>query len=295
MIYNGMEVYSVSMLHKFKGCRAYYDFRYNELLTHEGKSKNMSFGTAMHEGLAAWYKTKDIGLACSAITAKAEELELPATVDEDPKHSVERARKTMLDYVDHYKERDLNITAVEIPFLVEVQATYKGKDRPFLFAGTIDGLAEIELDGSEQLVIAEHKTTSQMGTNYIASYKPNDQITAYAWALKKYLDKPIKGAIINILYVLTHETNFIRHLTTRQQWELDRWELQLKQQVNDIRRAVDDESFYMNTDMCNKFGLCQYRTLCNTTPEYVANFMQAEYQKDIPGDLNWLFKGEKNE
>jgi PD-(D/E)XK nuclease superfamily len=289
MLHKGLEVYSVSMLNKFASCRKAYDYRYNQMLTHENKSVNMSFGSTIHDGIAAWYKTHDIAAVVNAMEQTSAELKLPDN-EVDPKHSLQRARDVMMKYIDRYKDNDINVLAVEVPFLVEVET----KTKPFLFAGTIDGLAEmIDDENNNRLYILENKTTSRMGTSYLKGYRPNNQITAYWWALTKYMDRPIYGAILNIIYLLTKETSFIRNTTRRAQWELDRWEDDLRKIVEDIRMAVNDNRFYLNTSQCAVMGLCPYHTLCNTDPGNLANFIAAEYKSDVPGDLRWLFEQEK--
>jgi hypothetical protein len=289
MLHKGLEVYSVSMLNKFASCHKAYDYRYNQMLSHENKSVNMSFGTTIHDGIATWYKTHNVPAVVNAMEQTSTDLKLPDN-DVDPKHSLQRARDVMMKYIDRYKDNDINVLAVEVPFLVEVET----KTKPFLFAGTIDGLAEmIDAENNNRLYILENKTTSRMGTSYLKGYRPNNQITAYWWALTKYMDRPIYGAILNIIYLLTKETSFIRNTTRRAQWELDRWEDDLRKIVEDIRMAVDDNRFYLNTSQCAVMGLCPYHTLCNTDPGNLANFIAAEYKSDVPGDLRWLFEQEK--
>ena len=290
MLYKDMEVFSWSMLAKYMTCHKAYNWRYDKMLTHERKSKAMSFGSTIHDGLATWYKTKDLGATCASMEFIGNELGLLPDSESDPKHSIERARNVMLKYVDRYKDFDFNMTMVEVPFLVEVETETK----PFLFAGTIDGIAEVEnQEGEKMLYIAEHKTTTRMGSDYIKSFHPNNQITAYSWALSKYLDRVLYGSIINIIHLLTHETNFIRHTTTRAAWELERWEDDLRNIVRDIRAAAERGVYYLNTSQCNVYGSCPYQTLCNTAPQNVERFIEAEYVVDLPGDLRWLFNQEK--
>ena len=286
MKYGDLEIYSVSMLGKFLSCNRAYAWRYSHLLTHERKSKALSFGSTIHDGIATWYKTKDLAKVVQSMETIGTELGLVPDLETDPKHSIERARGIMLKYIDRYAANDLNVTMVEVPFLLEVDAD----PEPFLFAGTIDGLAE--QDGN--LFVLENKTTTRMGTDYIKSYNPNNQISAYLWALSKYMDKPIHGAVLNIIHILTKETNFIRHTTRRQAWELEEFEVELKEMVRQIRTANERGVYVKNTNQCNVYGSCAYQTLCKTPKDYLSNFIEAEYITDTPGDLRWLFepKGE---
>src|SRR3990167_5998090 len=279
MLYKDMEVFSWSMLAKYMTCHKAYNWRYDKMLTHERKSPAMSFGSTIHDGLATWYKTKDLGATCASMELIGNELGLLPDNESDPKHSIERARNILLKYVDRYATDDFTMTMVEVPFLVEVDMP--NGENPFLFAGTIDGIAEIENQESEKLLyIAEHKTTTRMGTAYIKSFHPNNQITAYSWALSKYLDRTLYGTIINIIHILTKETNFIRHTTTRARWELERWEDDLRNIVRDIRRASKSGTWYLNTSQCNMYGSCPYQTLCNAAPQNVERFIEAEYVTD---------------
>lgn len=287
MIFKDLEVYSISMLHTFLSCRRKFKYRTVDMLVPQGKSKAMSFGSTIHEGIAEWYKTHDLGKVCASMERKGTEYELELSNETDPKHSIERARNILLQYADHYKERDLHVKYVEMPFVVEVPGLNDTK--PFLFAGTIDGLAEMVGDEEPKLYLLESKTTTRLSSNYVMSFKPNNQITAYCWALSKYLEKPLYGAVINIIHILTKETNFLRHVTTREPWELIAWEHELQTIVEDVRRAREYESWYQNTSQCNIYGSCPYQTLCNTPPALMDNFMSTGYETRIPDDLRWLF------
>lgn len=290
MMYKGLEVYSWSMLAKYMTCHMAYQYRYDRMLVGDGRSKALSFGSTIHDGLATWYKTKDLAATCASMEKIGTEYGLEPLSEIDPKHSIERARDIMVKYVDRYKDYDFNMIMVEVPFLIEVEA----KPRPFLFAGTIDGIAEVDgQDGEKLLYIAEHKTTTRMGSDYIKSFHPNNQITAYSWALSKYLDRQLYGSIINIIHMLTKETNFIRHTTRRAAWELARWERDLQNIVADIRHAKEHGIWPLNTSQCNVYGSCPYQTLCNTDPENLENFITAGYVQDIPGDLRWLAQQEE--
>jgi hypothetical protein len=297
MIHNGLEVYTTSMLHTFMSCHRKYQWRYEEQLIGKSRSKAMSFGTTIHEGLAEWYKTKDVSHVCETVERKATQLKLPLTNDEDPKHSLQRARDTMIAYINFYQERDVAVQYVEMPFTLEVRgrAADGMETAPFLYAGTIDGLCEMPMaDGTRPLYLLEHKTTSRMDSNYVHSFSMTKQVTAYLWALSQYLDRPVVGAIVNILHLLTHETNFVRHFTTRKPWEFAEWESELQAIVEDIRRCRREGVFYKNTSQCFVMGECAYVTLDKTPPDVLPNFVEGGYEQETPGDLNFLFGEEQN-
>ncbi len=298
MLHNGLEVYTNSMLHTFMSCHRKYKERYDNLLVVRGKPNvKMAFGTTIHEGMAAWYKTGDLGLACAAAEQKGSELQLVATMEEDPKYSLQRAREVLVKYEEFYRGKDLQVQYVEMPFVVEVPGKLRdGRPTPpFMFAGTIDGLATMRVHDKDWLYLLEHKTAGQISSTYIRSFSITNQITAYLWALSKYMEQPVVGAVVNIFHILTRETNFIRAYPTRDKWELDAWELELQDIVDDIRLTRENGIFYKNTSQCAVYSMCPYVTLCKTHPDSMSNFVEADYVQEIPGDLNWLFKKEKEE
>lgn len=289
MLYKGQEVYTISMLHKFKSCAQYYDWRYNHLLkkTATGDGKKMHFGTTIHDGIAEWYKTRDVVSAIKMVQKRGTELALP---EDDKTYSVERAREVMFQYIERYKDNDVEVNMVEMPFMIEISMDGYDDPTPFLFAGTIDGVCTV--DGAPYLL--EHKTTGRMSGSYINSFKPNDQVTGYIWALRQYVENPPASAYINIVHLLTNETNFIRTITNRESWIVDRFEVELREVVDDIRRRARRGIWYKDTTQCTNYGECAYRTLCNTAPEFTPNFIEAEYSPELPGDLR-VFFGEDHE
>jgi len=276
------------------------------LLEPKHRSSALSFGSSVHEALAAWYEPtlwRDARLnprevhpsirdeweerklrALSAFEKKAYELRLTESIEDGGKRSIERGIEILTAYFDDkYPYEDFIVENVELPFICEVTDL----DPPFIYGGTIDGL--IRKQG--KLGGMEHKTVSRLDRSYLESFRPNHQVTGYCYALSEYVSEPVFGFLLNLVHVVKEKTTFIRLETKRTPEEIQGFKRQIIEIVKEIRRCRESGVWTQNApEACKAYGGCSYSVLCNVESRYFQNFVDFNYTREIPGDMTFMEK-----
>lgn len=278
----------------FQACPIKYFLRMKEGWTTRRKSAALGFGGALHEGLAAWYRTGDPGKALLAIADS-----WPANSPIDDYRSKEKCLKVMAEYIKSYgQESFLVVGAPENP-MVECTFTLDtgmylscmkcgpeagqwfgkwvaaGKDivlhdsnphcmncgdqlEVLEYGGIFDGL----VDFSNSVYVLEHKSTSQLGSYYFNQYKPNNQVTGYVWAAGQLSGRRVGGAIINAIGVYkVGATKFERQITTRSANDIAEWLNNLQHSCEMIRACERSAYWPMFTTSCNMYGACEFHSV----------------------------------
>lgn len=244
-------------LTNFQTCPAKYDLRIRQGWTTRRRSSALGFGGAFHEGIAAWYKTRDLAAALTAIATKWDD-----TVSVDDYRTKEKCIQVMIDYVKHYPQESFSVVGapehpmIEVPFCLDTGLVCDDGE-PIEYGGIFDGL----VDFNGQLWVFEHKTTSQLGSYYFDQFKPNNQVTGYIWAAEKLSGRKVSGAIINAIGAYkTGATKFERGMTARHAQDLIEWAENVRVVCNQIKRA-EKEGFSMSTAACTLYGKCEYHSV----------------------------------
>lgn len=259
-----------------QGCPLWYKTRILEGWTTRHKSAALGFGGAIHEGLATWYRTRNPEAAVAAI----EEHWTDGPVDDF--RSLEKAKRVMLEYMNHYLHESFTIvpgmvevatalpTGTYLPLCVKCMTDNRNKPewvRTWAFCHTCgEGLEPVEYGGifdtlvdfGGQIYVLEHKTTTQMGSTFFYQFKPNNQVTGYVW-LAKQLSGRCDGALINGIGIYkASPTKFERHISTRSEFELDEWLQDLWTEACNIQQHLVFGHFPMRTKACTLYGSCEF-------------------------------------
>lgn len=147
----------------------------------------LSFGSAVHAALERWFR---YGIKDDAILVAESfpDLELENKL---------KASVLVEKYIEHWGEKEpFDVVDVEKEFNVPLRNPANGhKSRTWTLCGKADGI--VELDGD--LYILEHKTTSCLDDAYIKRIGIDRQIAVYANAIKSVYERPVVGAIYDIL------------------------------------------------------------------------------------------------
>lgn len=256
----------------FQTCPAKYALRIKQGWTPRRRSAALGFGGAIHEGLAEWYRTKDLERAFTAIV-KAWPNESPV----DDYRTREKCLQVMNEYVKHYPSENFNIVQgpsgplIEVPFTLDTGLELpselswlkeKASDLPFPdynepieYGGIFDGL--IEFSGT--VYVFEHKSTSMLGSTYFNQFKPNNQVTGYVWAASQLSGRKVGGAMINALGVYkAGKTRFERHLTGRFPVEIEEWLENVRRVCIQIKTAELNGHWTKSTNACTLYGMCEF-------------------------------------
>lgn len=275
----------------FQTCPAKYALRIKQGWTPRFKSGALGFGGALHEGLAAWYKTGDIEKALLAIYTS-----WPADMPVDDYRTREKCLHTMAEYAKNYPSETFSVVQgpsgplIEVPFTLDtgmylpcglsfitdkLAAGYShplpctsnklpddghcpdcmSACEPIEYGGIFDGL--VEYSGS--VYVLEHKSTSMLGATYFNQFKPNNQVTGYVWAAGQLSGRRVGGAIINAIGIYkAGKTRFERHITGRFPVEIEEWLQNVRQVCIQIKTAELTGHWPKATGACTMYGMCEF-------------------------------------
>lgn len=290
------------MLTMWQQCPAKYALRKAGWTTRR-RSGALGFGGALHEGLAVWYRTGNIGAAVAIINDK-----WPDNLPSDDYRTKEKCIQVMLEYARQYQHEPFKVIVAGDKPMIEIAFTldtgmfldcigYEGEDgvweagcgshwipgsdtcsgcgrqlEPIEYGGIMDGVVEF----GPQVYVLEHKSTSQLGSTYFNQFKPNNQVTGYVWAAQQMSGKRVGGALINAIGVYkVGATKFERKPTSRSESEITEWLENVRIECNSIRRHEVHGEFPFRTTACTMYGLCEYHAV-HVLPEGTARERRLE-------------------
>lgn len=197
-----LTVITNSEVQAFRDCPQKWAFAYVERLRPKTVAPPLSFGSAIHAGLAAGY------LAISAARMRGADASLSEVVEaaegattryraawepssEQAEEEGERALQTALWMIRHYwqaHERDLRTLvplAVEVPFEIPLIDSMGRRIAHLRIAGVIDLLAYDTEAGD--IVVFDHKTTSGEVSTIDRRVEMDPQMAGYLWAVREYI------------------------------------------------------------------------------------------------------------
>jgi len=266
----------------FQACPIKYKLRIQDHWTSRRKSSALGFGGALHEGLAAWYRTGEQTKALSAIGDS-----WPENLPIDDWRTKEKCLKTMMEYMKTYPVetfqvigRDTEDPMVECTFTLSTglylacespgcnQPLYSltnplcsvcGEPREEIeYGGIFDTLVEF----NNNIYVLEHKTTSRLGSYYFNQFKPNNQVTGYIWGGGLMSGQRVGGAIINAIGLYkSSATKFERQITSRSHEEISEWLIHIHSTCQQIRDCERRNYWPMYTGSCTMYGQCEYHSV----------------------------------
>lgn len=222
------------------------------------------FGTAIHEGLAEYYKDFPkfiwtIRLGRAKVKFAQAMAEMKGEYEDFSKYEgdLQKGHDLLADYAAKYGAIDQNWFA-EIEG-IEEQLETKILPTSDVFTGRID-LRYINQDGRRYIM--DHKTTNWFLDKLIKTLSVSDQATGYIWLWnKKHPDAPVDGLVYNVL----GNKEFVRHLVSRSELQLQEFERKAAIVLDEIARKVNSpvENWIKNTDNCYLYNRqCDYYDLC---------------------------------
>ncbi|MFH1682037.1 MAG: PD-(D/E)XK nuclease family protein [Candidatus Eisenbacteria bacterium] len=185
-------VTTYSLWSLFRNCRKACEWRYRRDLVPIERDRNLTFGALVHECLMIWHREQDLELVLQHIDRACRDRAHDGRLRGD----WHLARALMAGYATRYPKEDFKVVALEKQFEGEIINPETGAaSRSFVLAGKVDGIIRI---GQENFLL-EHKTTAQLGGDYLERLWTDFQISLYAWYVEKTLGIPITGILYNIL------------------------------------------------------------------------------------------------
>jgi hypothetical protein len=185
-------VTTYSMWNLFRNCRKAAELRYLQHLVPIERDRNLHFGSLIHECLELWHRQRGLAQVLNLIdrhcAARAQ--------DEDQKRDWHLATAMMRAYAERYAEEEFEAVALEHVFEGAIVNPATGAaSRSFRLAGKVDGIVRI----GQEYFILEHKTASQIDSDYLERLWTDFQITLYAHYVEQTMGIPIAGILYNVL------------------------------------------------------------------------------------------------
>lgn len=266
-------------------CPAKYDLRIRQGIVPIRKKPSLSFGGALHEGLAEWYRSGNEAKALKEIHAH-----WPEVMPSDDFRTEAYALKVMHAYVAEYPKevwKPIQGAAgplVEVAFTIDTGMYIECQDcgaymaegdetrgkcsncDAFLEPIHYGGIIDVGAEWGDAVYVVDHKTTTVLGkddsTYYFLQYKPDNQMTGYTWALGKLTNRRLGGAIVNAIGLYkSGEVKFKRGITSRNQYEIDEWLVGVRERCNLIKRAERSGVWRLETSQCMNYGQCDYHSI----------------------------------
>lgn len=262
-----------------QSCPAKYQLRMVEGWTSRRRTGALGFGSALHIGLATWYKTGDPVLCLQEIN-KA----WPDNMPIDDWRTKEKCIVTMAEYIKQYPTETWKVVGmpdnpvIEVPFTLDFGmylpcttcSVKHGDERDWLeaichFCGMAKealeygGIYDMLVDFGGQLFVVDHKSTSVLGPQYFNQFNPNNQMTGYIWAASQLSGAKVTGAIINAIGVMkTGKTKFEREITSRSPEAIEVWKRMVYVEACNIKEHERIGLFPWRTQSCTMYGRCEY-------------------------------------
>jgi len=265
------------------------------------------YGRAIHRALELLYEAERNGIVPTddAIVAQCESIFLEDPPDVGEWRTFERFIDTVQRYRSRYGNKEpFTVKQVETPFSVPL-ATMKVNQflhwDYFVLTGIDDpekkerfyvenihvswtGVIDLVVEEADKLWIVDHKTTSIEGDAFWRSFELSSQFLGYTWASQELLQRPVAGAIANVIYgrpmtKTGRSTDFMRRYYHYKPVHVAEWHMNIKSIIEDFVHHLVTKSFPMKTQWCsNKFGLCPYHDVCIMPPEHrLAMLMSNNY------------------
>lgn len=152
---------------------------------------------------------------------------------------------------------------LEFTFAIPMEISHPVTGNPILYGGRADEIAE----GNGMLVVADEKTTAQLGEQWSKQWKLDSQFTGYIKACHVH-GLPVAMALIRGIGLLKTKISHQEAHVYRSKWEIDRWWEQLH---HDVQRMIDSWkkdhwSLALSKSACSAYGGCEFAML-SESPE----------------------------
>lgn len=169
---------------------------------------------------------------------------------------------------------------------------YEDANLKVILFGTIDFVLRHEINGS--LLPGDHKTTSQLGTNFFSRLKPNHQYSAYVFLAKEVLGLETDNFLVNALQVKARPLtvrgtapSFARQITSRSYADLIEFKQSVLWAVRTYLNCADSGVWPIgHVNECASYGACHLLDVCSAPDSIRENiiesrFMVADHTKQI--------------
>lgn len=269
-------------LGEFKTCPRKYYYRIILGLQPNEESVHLTFGILLHTGSELYDKFKAKGFdhevallhvvkwAMTVTWNKA--LQRPAFTGTPEKNRLTLLR-SLVWYLDQYEGGEATALqpfilkngkpAVELSFHFDSGAKARSTGEPISLCGHLD---KIKLLNDRPYIMDIKSTKSTLSPHFFAQFNPHNQFSLYSLAGQVAFDQPTAGLIIDAVQVGVNFSRMHRELIQRDQAQIDEWLGMLGYWLQQMEVAALAASWPMNETSCDKYGGCDFRSICSKSP-----------------------------
>ena len=265
------------------------------------------YGQAIHAGLEYLYKNGP-DLAKMISVGQVEMDKLP----EDPQEwrNLNAMAKTFELYLKEYKHDTIkplvldSRPAVELAFKDHLGSVELNSELRFsretlvvdeneldnVYVKTLHivwtGVIDVISEEGDSVMIVDHKTSSVLGNSYFDQFNLSQQFIGYTRAVKNLLNRPVLGALLNVLAgrkptPTGKSLEFHRRRYIYPEHLLDEWQQDILTLVGDFVNRLQVGHFPKRTLWCTgKFGTCPYMSVCSLAPDLRPTMLYSDSYTD---------------
>lgn len=263
-----------TMLAAFRSCPVKMHREYVQHYKPRTPSVHLHAGAAFARGLEVARKSfyeeshpaeDAIALGMSALIKAYGDFDCPL----DSPKSLERMAGAFEFYFDRYPLETDNATplvlpsgqrAIEFSFAEPLPINHPETDDLLIYCGRSDMIA----DFAGGTYIFDDKTASSLGPSWAKQWEMRSQFTGYCWAASRAGIR-VNGVLVRGVSILKTKYDTQQAITSRAQWELDRW---YEQTLRDLRRMIRmweaGEWDYNLDHACAEYGGCTFVQVCKS-------------------------------
>lgn len=280
----------------------------------EEEAAPLAFGSAMHKGLEHWYllplEQRQLSVSeaeTAAMYAFGTGLQDEACgalesirqfclrgwsalhmLPDDDKRSLSNGVKIMHTYFKQYLSDGLTVACNSSGPIVEreCEATLLENEKYVVrYHGTID--VALTNAASGLTMIADHKTTHQLGNEFYQRCKPNPQYTGYVWLAQECLGIETNLFMVNGIQVAKTKHEFARQVTSRDENDVDELRSSVQafvipfveeMHLHGLGASYRDCFPQAAPNPCSMYGGCQWRSICEVPEKLKKSVMNAKWR-----------------
>lgn len=225
--------------------------------------------------------------AISAFVAAAQPL---SALPDTDKRSVTNGIWILQEYFKTYIHDPYEVYCDESGPVTERTGELLIHDEPHLkiiLFGTIDVVLKNLSD--QRVLPSDHKTTSQVGTDFFNRLKPNHQYTGYVLLTQKVLGLTASEFLVNAVQVKARPVtargsgpHFTRQVTTRSDFDIEEFKDSVFEAVNNYLRWEATGKWPLGTvDACAMWGGCSFLQICSAPQNLREHLLSAKFTDGI--------------
>lgn len=147
---------------------------------------------------------------------------------------------------------------IEFSFAEPIEVLHPTSGEPLIYSGR----ADMVVNWADGIYVEDDKTTSSLGASWLKQWEHRSQFTGYLWAARR-AGINAKGALVRGVSILKTKYDHAEVLTTRSDWEIERW---YQQMLRDVQRMIACwEAGYWDYNLdnaCTEYGNCSFTDIC---------------------------------